>query len=81
MRWPYGQYWGVKKPVGIMFIGRTASLVIRLPRMLPGFVKDYQVASLRTREGRRASNLHLFVPLIPPGLWHTSRTLRVGKGR
>lgn len=77
-----GRYWGVGKPVGIIFVydverdRTTASLVVTLPRMLPGFVRSYQIQSLRTREGRRGSDLHLFVPVWPPGRWHTSRTMR-----
>lgn len=76
LRWPYGEYWGRGKPVGVIFVGRTASLVVTLPWWLPGFVKPYQTARLRTRDGRRESDLHLFIPLLPPGRWHTSRTLR-----
>lgn len=82
-----GRYWGVRKPVGIIFVydverdRMTASLVVRLPRMLPGFVRPYQIQSLRTREGRRESDLTLFVPIVPPGRWHASRTMRLRRRR
>lgn len=47
-----------------------------LPRMLPGFVREHQVDELRTRAGRRESDLCMIVPLFPPGKWLPSRTRR-----
>lgn len=77
MNWwlPYF-HWGVT-PIGVMCGPSTGlSLIVKLPRMLPGFVKSYQDQTLRTREGRRGTDLTLFLPLVPIGRPHTSRTRR-----
>lgn len=56
--------WGMRYPY--------PCITVRLPRMLPGFVKSYQVREIGTRRGRRNTRLTLFIPLW--GSWHTSRT-------
>lgn len=79
--WPWGCMWMWK---GFSFhfasgIGGFA-IVVPLPRMLPGFVRPYQVQSMRTRAGRRESDLRMVIPLLPPGLPSASRTMRL-RGR
>lgn len=77
--WPWGQIWLGKGPLrGFAFHFATGqsgfALTVPLPRWLPGFVKSYQVDELRTRSGRRDSDLHALIPLFPPGLPSAMRT-------
>lgn len=58
-----------------------------LPRWLPGFVRSYQVdGPRRFWRGQRCpwwreSDLHVIVPLLPPGLPSASRTRRLRRRR
>lgn len=76
--WPWAHSWHWR---GFSFMFASGSygfcFAFPLPRMLPGFVRSYQMQSLRTREGRRESDLTGFLPLYPPGLPHFSRTRRL----
>jgi hypothetical protein len=82
-RWPWGQIWLWR---GFAFhfasgVPTGFSVTVPLPRMLPGFVKPYQVQSLRMRDGRRKSDLSLTVPLFPPGWPSAYRTIRFRRRR
>lgn len=70
-------HWGIRRPFSVMCSPAGGfCLIVKLPRMLPGFVKPYQDQTLHTREGRRGTHLHLFIPLLPLGFPHASRTRR-----
>lgn len=80
--WPWGMIW-LRRGFAFHFASGESGFVVTfpLPRMLPGFVKPYQVQELRTREGRRGTNLRASLPLYPPGLPHAYRTRRARKIR
>lgn len=76
--WPWGAIWMWRGFAFHFASGSTGfALTFPLPRMLPGFVKPYQVRSLRTREGRRDSDLHGTLSLYPPGFPSAYRTRRL----
>jgi hypothetical protein len=80
--WPWGMIW-LKRGFAFHFASGSSGFAVTfpLPRMLPGFVRSYQVQSLRTREGRRESDLHAMIPLYPPGLPTVYRTQRLRRRR
>ena len=76
--WPWAGLWRWRG-FAFMFASGSYGFVLSfpLPRMLPGFVRSNQVQWLRTREGRRDTELRGFLPLYPPGWPHCSRTRRL----
>lgn len=79
--WPWARVW-MRRGWSFHFAsGDTGFFVgLPLPRWLPGFVRPDQEQELRTRAGRRESDLHLVVPLFPPGWPHAFRSRRM-RGR
>jgi hypothetical protein len=76
--WPWGQIW-LKRGFAFHFASGSGGFAISfpLPRWLPGFVKSYQVQELRTRKGRKGSDLHGTISLYPPGWPSAYRTRRL----
>lgn len=76
--WPWGMIW-MKKRFAFHFASGHGGFYVSLPipRWLPGFVRPYQVEEIKTRKGRKNTDLTLLIPIAPLGWWHTSRTRRL----